>query len=143
MLAMSFLRGTLTDLKRRSGVGTMGRVGKNLARKVRIWGMGHLGLTLSEILHMGATKTAPLKGSGERKWMRRQMAAPMDSPKRKDGRCWNWGFCCLIELKKERQSCATRFTEGTKALRPSEWPWPWRSTAKQANPDWARKMGVA
>ncbi|WVZ24593.1 hypothetical protein V8G54_003137 [Vigna mungo] len=80
---MSFLRGTLMNLKRRSGVGTMGRVGKNLARKVRIWGLGHLGLTLSEILHMGATKTVPLKGLGERKWMRRQMATLMDSPKRR------------------------------------------------------------
>ncbi|WVZ02984.1 hypothetical protein V8G54_023790 [Vigna mungo] len=113
MLEMSFLRGTLMDLKRRSGAWMIGRLGKNLARKVRIWGMDHLGLTLSEILHMGATKTMSLKGSGERKWMRRQMEI---------GEVLELGvFSFDIELKNERQSCATKFTEGTKALRPSEW----------------------
>ncbi|CAL5372524.1 unnamed protein product [Camellia sinensis] len=48
----------------------------------------------------------------------------------------------VMNVKKLRQSSTTRSTSGRKALRPLDWPWPSRSRAKQANPCWARKMGV-
>uniref|UniRef100_A0A5K0XLF1 Uncharacterized protein n=1 Tax=Nymphaea colorata TaxID=210225 RepID=A0A5K0XLF1_9MAGN len=78
--AIIFFSGTFTDFSIRSAVGTMGKVGANPATKVRICGIGHLGLTLSEILHMGATKTAPFHDWGSLKWIKRQIAPPMDSP---------------------------------------------------------------
>jgi hypothetical protein len=44
---------------------------------------GHIRL---EILHMGATRTAPAHSSGRvRRWMSRQMALPMHYPNRKQG----------------------------------------------------------
>ena len=46
-------------------------------------------------------------------------------------------------LKNERHSWTRRSTLGTKALRPSDRPWPSRSRAKQAKPFWERKIDVA
>uniref|UniRef100_A0A7C8ZFE1 Uncharacterized protein n=1 Tax=Opuntia streptacantha TaxID=393608 RepID=A0A7C8ZFE1_OPUST len=105
----------------------------NLPTNVRTSGIGHLGLTLSEILHMGAIKIAPLKPLGFLKWINKQIAPPIDSPYRKQGKDWNSGDSS-IELKKDMQSSTTSSTFGTNALRPSDWPCPGRSRAKQANP---------
>jgi hypothetical protein len=63
---MTRLAATLTDFSMRSAVGTMGAVGANRVTKVRIFGSGHgHGVRIrSEILHMGATSTAPAHSSG-------------------------------------------------------------------------------
>jgi hypothetical protein len=61
---MTRLAATLTDFSMRSAVGTMGAVGANRVTKVRIFGSGHGGRIRSEILHMGATSTAPAHSSG-------------------------------------------------------------------------------
>jgi hypothetical protein len=81
---MTRLAATLTDFSMRSAVGTMGAVGANRVTKVRISGTGHGRRIRSEILHMGTTRTVPAQSSrGVRRWTSRQMAPPMDSPKRK------------------------------------------------------------
>nr|GMD05251.1 hypothetical protein PRUPE_8G121800 [Ipomoea batatas] len=92
MAAMIFLPGTFTDLCIKSAVGTIGRVGANLERAVKTWGIGQEGLTFSEILHMGAIKIAPLNPSGVLRWINTEMAPPIDSPYRNLGRFLNWGF---------------------------------------------------
>lgn len=118
-------------------------MGANLDTMVKISGIGHLGLTFSDILHMGASKIAPLNKLGFLKWINRQIAPPIDSPNKNLGRFWNSGFWVKIEEKNEIQSLTTKSTLGTKAFRPWDWPWPSRSRAKQANPFWAKKIGVA
>ena len=64
--------------------------------------MGHLGRMLLEILHMFV----------EGFWVEK-----VYHHRWKVGG-WTWGVWCLMEVKKERLSCATRCMLGMKALRP-------------------------
>ena len=59
--------------------------------------IGHFGLTFSEILHMGATRIAPLNRSGALKWINKHIAPPIDSPNKNLGRCCKCGLFVISD----------------------------------------------
>uniref|UniRef100_A0A0A8ZFL4 Uncharacterized protein n=1 Tax=Arundo donax TaxID=35708 RepID=A0A0A8ZFL4_ARUDO len=63
-------------------VGTIFHVGMRFVMARRIFTTTGCGLISSAILHMGATRTAPVQKSGRARWRRSAMAPPMDSPRR-------------------------------------------------------------
>lgn len=98
-MAMRCLAGTLIDFSMRSIVGMMGSI---RATKLWICDSGHGGHSIRDLLHRGATMTTLAYSSNDMwRWMKMQMAPPVDSLNMKHG-----SSCVLLltEWKKASRS---------------------------------------
>lgn len=121
-IARTLFSGTLTDFSTRSAVGTTASVGANLATNLRAICTGQEGLIRSDILHIGATSTAPAHDSaGMLRCINKHNAPPIDSPNKNDLQPW-FSVRARTDWKKAWRSSSTKLRSGTKARSPGDLP---------------------